>query len=72
MNELTAIQKATLNIIKQLHIETLYPPTIRDIASLTGISTKAVQDRVNGLRAKGYMAHDSKLIPKGVKVIIND
>jgi DNA-binding Lrp family transcriptional regulator len=69
MTDPTALQLATLRYIQEWYIEYMYPPTVRDLAQMVGVSSKAMYDRVNAMRKKGLLLDEKKIVPVGIKVV---
>lgn len=72
MRDITVTQKVTLELIKHFYTTCHYPPTIRDLAVIVGVSPKAMQDRLNAMRKKNLFEHKNKLIPKGINITFTD
>lgn len=77
MNKLTDKQKDTYDFIIKFFKENYKFPTIREIGNIYGISTRAVWDRVDGLRKKGYIttvreSRGMKLEKYRVEIILHD
>lgn len=71
MNELTETQVITHEWMVKFMMDHHRPPTLREIGQNYGISSKAVLDRINGMRKKGLVRWGKYAIPTGIKVIKN-
>ena len=60
MKGITDRQKEVLTYITSYTQENSFPPTVRDIGDHFGISLRAVQDHINALQKKGYLAQTQK------------
>jgi predicted transcriptional regulator len=70
MKGLTDIQKDTLEFMIEYHLENNHPPSMRTIAAAFGITVKAVFDRIEALRRKGYVINGDT--PVNIKTICED
>ena len=68
MTEPTIIQQVTLQLIQAYYLQYMYPPTVRELAQLAGVSVKAMQDRIQAMRKKGMFQSPTKLVPNGIKI----
>lgn len=60
MEELTKRQSDILNAIKKAIAEKGYPPTVREIGKIVGLSSSAtIQFHINKLEEKGYLKKDN-------------
>lgn len=56
MNELTPRQSEVFNTIKDYQARLGFPPTVKELAELIGVSSpNAAADHVNALKRKGYI-----------------
>ncbi len=68
---LSARQKKMLQVIRDYSEEYGYPPTIREIGDLVGISsTSVVSYNLNALQSKGYLLRDRD-ISRGLRLVDN-
>jgi repressor LexA len=68
MKDLTERQRQVLQYIGDFSAENSYPPTVREIASYFGISTRAVQEHLDALRKKKSISWSDKR-SRGIKIL---
>ena len=69
MRDLSARQRKMLDVIREYSDEYGYPPTIREIGDLVGItSTSVVSYNLNVLQARGYLLRDRD-ISRGLRLV---
>ena len=67
--DLTGVQYAILEYIKEELLKHGYPPSVREICSSVGLtSTSSVHHQLNNLEKKGYLKRDP-LKPRAMEVV---
>ncbi len=59
-NEITPLQQETLDEVCRYVYTKGYPPTVKELSGIFGISESAVHDRLNQLVRKGYLIRDDR------------
>lgn len=59
-NEITEPQRKTLNEIRFFLNERGFPPTIKELSAILGISHSSAHDQVSQLVRKGYMKREPR------------